>query len=308
MSLLAASAGFPVADGAGLLAPIGKVFSVFFAVAVYAQCLSVGYDEPQILEVSPRLYVVGVENLFGTATDAFIAISLKNRLAPLSSLRHQSRAFVVEGFPSFPIRGQWSDLRLPRTFPAAAFGAAVSGSEVVATIFACRRHWRITNRPARFRAILCSPSVVVRFKLTAANHALTCDTVQSVFAANFIETIHRATLLTFVWPDEFFSANRAWLRCAFRLSVVSFYEPSGRPIRSSRQVKFRSAAALACCVHESILTIDPLYVDVAVTRWAAFTGKVPVLRTAGGDLPWADVVQLRSGDTSIANRPGTSVW
>lgn len=47
------------------------------------------------------------------------------------------------------------------------------------------------------------------------------------------------------------------------------------------------------------IELDPLYVDVAVTRWAAFTGKVPVLRTAGGDLPWADVVRLRAGETAL---------
>lgn len=46
------------------------------------------------------------------------------------------------------------------------------------------------------------------------------------------------------------------------------------------------------------MELDPLYVDVAVTRWAAFTGKPAFLRTDAGDVPWDQVVAARAQSES----------
>ncbi len=146
--MFAATFCFRFAKRAFLVAPFREVYSVYFAVALLTQGLSVGNVEAQVGMSCPRFNMMSVNLAFRSAPDARPAIPLVDLLSPYFQFGRQTSAVTFHRPAIFP------------GVASSALASASAGTESLSKCFMNRErfvadrtlNWlgRVAARPARF--------------------------------------------------------------------------------------------------------------------------------------------------------------
>jgi len=109
-STFSSTAHFASTRRARLLATVGEVLAVFFAMAVFAQRDAVAENKTKVWKFCPFLDVVSVDLSFDSAPDTSEAISSVDGHAPLDHSVRESGALTLQASAIFPRGGLGGDL------------------------------------------------------------------------------------------------------------------------------------------------------------------------------------------------------
>ena len=247
------------------------------SVTFYTKCLSIRSIKSLLWKICPCFNVVGVNLTFCAANTATILVSFVNSVSPLSKLIRFSGAFSFKGFSVFPCRGIFSALIFFRTSAGTQF---LSFIERIKRAFALRTYfdvWCSAVRPTFLAAKMGAVgSVGMSPIFLSTNSTDKINPFPSVFATDFIVTIHRTATSPLCAFQKVFSADFTNRKRSFRFKVMSFNKLKWWLIRSRAFIKgcstptFTGIHIMNISEKQTLVNIFLSYCDVMLNRWQIY--------------------------------------
>ena len=133
-----------------LRSSICKIFSVFFPVAIFAECCSVSNIKSQFGKICPRLNMMGVKFATIPASNASVSIAGKDGHRPFPTLWHEASFLVMKRLSTLPIRAIFTYMGFASTRARTKTRLAVARIKLFITIFTKTFWQRITSCPTLF--------------------------------------------------------------------------------------------------------------------------------------------------------------
>lgn len=169
-AVLASAFCFLSAGWADFCSSVGEVFSVFLAVTGNAQSKAVTEFKPEVGELGPRLYVMGLQVFRASTSLTSEAITEEDIESPFSQVSGFPCSFIVERHATFPCCRFISHTKRHSALSGTGSGSLVATGKHDATVTTGATNRWIAFRPARLRAVFGRCGSVFERLVVATTH------------------------------------------------------------------------------------------------------------------------------------------